>query len=65
MKKSIVAVAVMGVSFPAAAEVSLYGQIRTTVSVAQTQIKGAAGTEKSHTETKINDNTSRLGFKGS
>ena len=28
------------------------------------QIKGDAGTEKSATSTRINDNTSRIGFKG-
>ena len=65
MKRTIIALVTAGLPFAAAAEVTLYGQIKSSVSAGQVRIKGGSGTEKSPTVTKINDNTSRIGFKGS
>ena len=65
MQKTMMALALAGLSFNAAADVTLYGQIKSSVSASQVKIKGANGTDKSATATRINDNTSRLGFKGS
>ena len=65
MKKSIIALVIAGLPLAASAEVILYGQIKSSVTVGQVKIKGDAGSETSSTATSINDNTSRIGFKGS
>ncbi len=49
----------------AAAEVKMYGQIKSGIATGQVKISGSNGTEKSATATEIVDNTSRFGFKGS
>lgn len=65
MQKTILALALAGFSSVSLADVTLYGQIKSSVSVGQVKIKGDAGTEKSAVATRLNDNTSRIGFKGS
>lgn len=65
MKKQIVFALLGSLPFAALAEAVMYGQIRNSVSTAQTKIKGTSGTEKSAVTTKINDHASRIGFKGS
>lgn len=65
MKKAIIALTVAALPFAASAEVVLYGQIKSSISTGQVKIKGSEGAEKSATSTTINDNTSRIGFKGS
>ena len=65
MKKSIIALVIAGLPLAASAEVILYGQIKSSVTVGQVKIKGDAGSETSSTATSINDNTSHIGFKGS
>ncbi|MCP1661202.1 porin [Neisseria perflava] len=65
MQKAVMAWILAALPLTVAAEVTLYGQIKSSVSVNQVKIKGDSGTEKSSTSTRINDNTSRLGFKGS
>lgn len=65
MKKSIIALVIAGLPLAASADVILYGQIKSSVTVGQVKIKGDAGSETSSTATSINDNTSRIGFKGS
>jgi len=65
MKKAIIALTVAALPFAASAEVVLYGQVKSTITSGQVKIKGNEGTEKSATATRINDNTSRIGFKGS
>ena len=64
MKKAIIALTVAALPFAASAEVVLYGQVKSTITSGQVKIKGSEGTEKSATATRINDNTSRIGFKG-
>ena len=65
MKKAIIALTIAALPFAASAEVVLYGQVKSTITSGQVKIKGNEGTEKSATATRINDNTSRIGFKGS
>ncbi|WP_416192222.1 porin [Neisseria sp. CCUG12390] len=65
MQKTILALACSAFSCGVYADVTLYGQIKSSVSTSQVKIKGGAGTEKSAASTRINDNTSRIGFKGS
>lgn len=64
MQKIIIAAAMAGCSLPAAAEVKLYGQIKSSISTGRVSIEGGAGTEKSPVLTRINDNTSRIGISG-
>ncbi|WP_165090779.1 porin [Neisseria yangbaofengii] len=64
MQKTILALTCAAFSCGVYADVTLYGQIKSSVSTSQVKIKGDAGTEKSATSTRINDNTSRIGFKG-
>lgn len=64
MQKKLVLLALAGLSFNAAADVTLYGRVKSSVSTGQVKISGDSGVEKSATATKINDNTSRLGFRG-
>lgn len=49
----------------AAAEVKMYGQIKSGIAAGQVKISGSNGSEKSAVATEIVDNTSRFGFKGS
>ena len=49
MKRTIIALVTAGLPFAAAAEVTLYGQIKSSVSAGQVRIKGGSGTEKSPT----------------
>ena len=65
MKKAIIALTIAALPFAASAEVVLYGQVKSSITSGQVKIKGNEGTEKSATATRINDNTSRIGFKGS
>ena len=65
MKKAIIALTIAALPFAASADVVLYGQVKSTITSGQVKIKGNEGTEKSATATRINDNTSRIGFKGS
>lgn len=65
MKKTLLTLAVCTLPLAASADVVLYGQIKSSISVGQVKIKGSSGTEKSATATSINDNSSRIGFKGS
>ena len=65
MQKSIIALVIAGLPLAASAEVILYGQIKSSVTVGQVKIKGDAGSETSSTATSINYNNSRIGFKGS
>ncbi|MDO4248294.1 MAG: trimeric porin PorB [Neisseria sp.] len=66
MKKTLIALSLVALSGAASAEVILYGQIKAGVEVAKTKIKGSDDNtrERSHTETKIADFGSRIGFKG-
>lgn len=64
MQKTILALTCAAFSCGVYADVTLYGQIKSSVSNSQVKIKGDSGTEKSATSTRINDNTSRIGFKG-
>lgn len=65
MKKAVLALTIAALPFAASAEVVLYGQIKSSITTGQVKIKGGEGVEKSATSTTINDNTSRIGFKGS
>ena len=65
MKKILITLTAAALPFAASAEVVLYGQVKSTITSGQVKIKGNEGTEKSATATRINDNTSRIGFKGS
>lgn len=47
MKKSIIALVIAGLPLAASAEVILYGQIKSSVTVGQVKIKGDAGSETS------------------
>ena len=64
MKKILITLTAAALPFAASAEVVLYGQVKSTITSGQVKIKGNEGTEKSATATRINDNTSRIGFKG-
>ena len=64
MKKTLIALSLAALSTAAMADVTLYGTIKAGVETSQTKVKGAASTEKSHTETAITDFGSRIGFKG-
>lgn len=64
MKKTLIALSLAALSSAAMADVTLYGTIKAGVETSQTKVKGAASTEKSHTETAITDFGSRIGFKG-
>ena len=65
MKKILITLTAAALPFAASAEVVLYGQVKSTITFGQVKIIGSEGTEKSATATRINDNTSRIGFKGS
>ena len=65
MKKTMIALSLGLLPLAAAADVTLYGQVRNTISVNQVKIKGSDGTEKSAVATRINDNATRIGFRGS
>lgn len=65
MKKIILAAALFGLGSHAAADVTLYGEIRNSVSVEGVKIKGSNGLTEKGTSTGINDHLSRIGFKGS
>lgn len=65
MQKTILVLACAAFSCSAYADVTLYGQIKSSISTGQVKIKGSAGTEKNAAATRINDNASRIGFKGS
>ena len=64
MKKILITLTAAALPFAASAEVVLYGQVKSSITAGQVKIKGSEGTEKSATSTRINDNTSRIGFKG-
>ena len=64
MKKSRIALSVATLPVAAMADVTLYGQIKAGVEVAQTKVKSNGTETKSHTTTKISDFGSRIGFKG-
>ena len=64
MKKILITLTAAALPFAASAEVVLYGQVKSSITAGQVKIKGSEGTEKSATATRINDNTSRIGFKG-
>ena len=63
--KKYLALALTTLPALAAAEVKMYGQIKSGVEVSQVKISGSDGSDKSATATRIVDNTSRFGFKGS
>lgn len=64
MKKSLIALTLAALPVAAMADVTLYGQIKAGVEISQTKVKKAGKTTKDHTETKIDDFGSRIGFKG-
>ena len=64
MKKSLIALSLATLPVAAMADVTLYGQIKAGVEVAQTKVKSNGAETKSHTTTKISDFGSRIGFKG-
>ncbi len=64
MKKTLIALSLVALSGAASAEVILYGQAKAGVEISQIK-QTVDGTEtKGHTETKIADYGSRIGFKG-
>ncbi|QEY24763.1 porin [Neisseria animalis] len=65
MKKTIIAMALACLPLAAAADTTLYGQIKSSISASQVKIKSTDGMAKSAAATRINDNTSRIGVKGS
>lgn len=65
MKKSIITIALLGLAGHAAADVTLYGEIRNSISIESVKIKGSNGVTEKGTGTTINDHLSRIGFKGS
>lgn len=64
MKKSLIALTLAALPVAAMADVTLYGQIKAGVEISQTKQKENGVTTKDHTETKIDDFGSRIGFKG-
>ena len=64
MKKSLIALSLAALPVAAMADVTLYGQIKAGVEIAQTKEKTNGVETKSHTTTKITDFGSRIGFKG-
>lgn len=64
MKKTLIALSLVALSGAASAEVILYGQVKAGVEVSQKKNRDNGVTTKDHTETKIADFGSRIGFKG-
>lgn len=64
MKKSLIALSLAALPVAAMADVTLYGQIKAGVEIAQEQQKVNGNTTKDHTKTAITDLGSRIGFKG-
>lgn len=64
MKKSLIALTLAALPVAAMADVTLYGQIKAGVEVNRVKFGSGSSAEKSHTETKIADFGSRIGFKG-
>ena len=64
MKKSLIALSLASLPVAAMADVTLYGQIKAGVEIAQEQNKENGNTTKDQTKTAITDLGSRIGFKG-
>lgn len=64
MKKSLIALTLAALPVAAMADVTLYGQIKAGVEVNRVKVGSGNQAVKSHTETKIADFGSRIGFKG-
>ena len=64
MKKSLIALSLASLPVAAMADVTLYGQIKAGVEIAQEQNKVNGNTTKDQTKTAITDLGSRIGFKG-
>ena len=64
MKKTLIALSLVALSGAASAEVILYGQAKAGVEISQVKQTVNGNETKDHTETKIADYGSRIGFKG-
>ena len=64
MKKTLIALSLAALSSAAMADVTLYGTIKAGVETSRVKVTQGKQTTKSHTETKIADFGSRIGFKG-
>ena len=64
MKKTLIALSLVALSGAASAEVILYGQAKAGVEISQVKQTVNGKETKDHTETKIADYGSRIGFKG-
>ena len=64
MKKTLIALSLVALSGAASAEVILYGQAKAGVEISQVKQTVNGKETKDHTETKIVDYDSRIGFKG-
>ncbi|WP_312267584.1 trimeric porin PorB [Neisseria sp.] len=64
MKKTLIALSLVALSGAASAEVILYGQAKAGVEISKVKQTVKGKETKDHTETKIADYGSRIGFKG-